>query len=200
MTASSVEPDYAERLRTKQGAWWKRVLDVQMPYRVHIRRQQLGFVLDVGCGIGRSLVNLGGASAGVGVDPNRDAVETCRARGLVAYTPEEFAASPFAQPGRFDALLVAHVLEHLTHAAAIALITEYLPYVRAGGRAMLITPQEAGYRSDPTHVEFVDLSRLDELARAADLVPERAYSFPFPRALGKVFKYNEFVLLARKSG
>ena len=196
---NSVDADYAARLRSTQGAWWKRMLDVQMPYRVHIRRQHLGFVLDVGCGIGRSLVNLGGADAGVGVDPNRDAIETCRARGLVAFTPEEFTASPFAQPGRFDALLIAHVLEHLTHVAAIDLIKSYLPYVRSGGRAMFITPQEAGYRSDATHVEFVDLARLDELARACGLTPERAYSFPFPRAAGRLFKYNEFVLLARKA-
>jgi len=70
--------------------------------------------------------------------------------------------------------------------------------VRSGGRAVFITPQEAGYRSDPTHVEFVDLARLDSLARKAGLEPVSAYSFPFPRPVGRVFKYNEFVLVAHK--
>ncbi len=31
-----------------------------------------------------------------------------------------------------------------------------------------------------------------------DLRVVRSYSFPFPRPVGKVFKYNEFVTVARK--
>lgn len=198
MTPTSTDASYAERLRTREAVWWKRVLDVQLPYRMHLRRLRLGFVLDVGCGLGRNLTNLGGASAGVGVDPNADAIAICRARGLVAFTPDELAASPFAAPGRFDALLIAHVLEHLAPGDALALITRYLPLVRDGGQAVFITPQEAGYRSDPTHVEFVDAARLHELARAAGLTPLASYSFPFPRPVGRWFPYNEFVLRARK--
>jgi SAM-dependent methyltransferase len=194
---SSVDARYAERLRTKGGAWWKRLLDVQRPYRAHLRKLDLGFVLDVGCGIGRNLTNLGEGNA-VGVDPNCDAIATCTERGLIAFTPETFATSPHATPGRFDALLISHVVEHMDRATAVALIEQYLPYVRAGGRVVLITPQEAGYRSDPTHVEFVDLARLDELCTAAGLVRVDGYSFPFPRPAGRWFKYNEFVLVARK--
>jgi SAM-dependent methyltransferase len=197
-TPSSTGPSYAERLRTAESVWWKRMLDVQRPYRVHLRRLKLGLVLDVGCGLGRNLTNLGGAAAGVGVDPNPDAVATCRARGLVAFTPDDFAASEHAAPERFDSLLISHVLEHLAPTAAAALIASYVPHIKRGGRAVFITPQEAGFRSDPTHVELVDLLRLDELARGAGLVPTSSYSFPFPRPMGRWFKYNEFVLLARK--
>ena len=189
----SVDPAYAERLRAHEAVWWKRLVDVQLPYRLHLRRLALGEVLDVGCGIGRNLANLGG---GVGVDPNAAAIATCRQRGLVAFTPDEFLASPYAQPGRFDTLLVAHVLEHLPDTDARALLAHYLPYVR--DRVVLITPQEAGYRSDPTHIQFVDRTRLEALARGAGLTPVAAYSFPFPRAFGRWFKYNEFVLIARK--
>jgi 2-polyprenyl-3-methyl-5-hydroxy-6-metoxy-1,4-benzoquinol methylase len=195
---SSVDAAYAERLRTKESVWWKRLLDVQLPYRLHLRRLNLGFVLDVGCGLGRNLTNLGGASAGVGVDPNRDAVAVCRSRGLIAFTPDELAASEYAQPGRFDTLLISHVLEHLSSEDAMALIARYVPWVRSGGRAVLITPQEAGYRSDPTHVEFVDLARLEHVSHATGLTTVAAYSFPFPRTVGRWFKYNEFVLIARK--
>lgn len=198
MPAGTQESAYTDRLERLEGVWWKRLLDVQRPYRWNLRRLELGFVLDVGCGLGRNLVNLGGRSAGVGVDHNADSVAACARRGLVAFTPEGFRASEHARPGRFDALLLAHVAEHMRWDEARALLAEYLPHLRAGGRAVLITPQEAGYRSDATHVEFMDLAALDRLARATGLAPVSAYSFPFPRPVGRVFKYNEFVLVARK--
>jgi SAM-dependent methyltransferase len=188
--------DYTGHLERLASVWWKRLLDVQRPYRMHLQRLRLGFVLEVGCGIGRNLVNLGGQ--GVGVDHNADSVARARERGLTAFVPEEFRASPHAVPGRFDALLVAHVLEHMRFEEAAALLREYLPYVRAGGRAVLITPQEAGFRSEASHVEFMDLAVLDRLARAVGLAPQSGYSFPFPRLAGKVFKYNEFVLVAQR--
>jgi 2-polyprenyl-3-methyl-5-hydroxy-6-metoxy-1,4-benzoquinol methylase len=196
VSTSSLNAEYAERLRTREAVWWKRMLDVQRPYRAHLRRLKLGTVLDIGCGIGRNLNNLGGN--GVGVDPNTDAIATCKARGLRAFTPDEFAASEYAKPGTFDTLLISHVLEHLQDDEALALITSNLPYIKSGGRAVFITPQEAGYKSDPTHVIFVDLPRLESLAQRAGLERISGYSFPFPRPVGRVFKYNEFVLVARK--
>jgi 2-polyprenyl-3-methyl-5-hydroxy-6-metoxy-1,4-benzoquinol methylase len=193
---STKDAAYAERLTKHGGVWWKRLVDVQAPYRLHLRALKLGFVLDVGCGIGRNLLNLGGN--GVGVDHNEESVRRAVAEGLTAFTPEEFRASPFAREGRFDALLIAHVLEHMLAAEAVALVRGYLPFIRSEGRVVIITPQEVGYRSDPTHVEFVDEVALRELARALALETLATYSYPFPRPVGRVFKYNEFVLLARK--
>ncbi len=194
--SSTQDPSYTDRLVRLEGVWWKRLLDVQRPYRWNLRRLRLGFVLDVGCGLGRNLAHLGGA--GVGVDHNPESVAIASARGLTAFTPEAFRASSHAMPAHFDSLLLAHVAEHMRWADARDLIAQYLSYVRSGGKVVLITPQEAGYRSDPTHVEFFDLVALDRLARAAGLQPIASYSFPFPRAFGKLFKYNEFVVVARK--
>lgn len=186
---------YARRLEALQNARWKQWLDVQRPYRWHVRRLALGFVLDVGCGLGRNLAHLGGA--GVGIDHSVQAVEIARRRGLEAYLPAAFAASDYARAGRFDSMLVSHVLEHLPRVEGEALLRAYLPYVKPLGKVVLITPQEAGYRSDATHVTFIDDKALAALAASVGLERERQYSFPFPRLVGRLFTYNEFVLVAR---
>ena len=185
---------YAERLDETQGAAWKRF--TPNPYRWYLRRQHLGFTLDVGCGIGRGLEYLRGN--GVGVDHNPAAVARCRERGFRAYTPEEFVASPDATASRFDALLAAHVVEHLEPEAAESLLRTYLPYVRPGGRVLLITPQERGYASDPTHVTYTDEEALSQLCGRVGLLVRNRRSYPLPRRAGRLFVYNEFIVSARK--
>lgn len=186
-------PEYARYLAAQPA--WKRWLDVQAPYRWNLRRLALGFTLDVGCGTGRNLAHLAGQA--VGIDPNAHAVAAARARGLVAFTPAEFRASEFARPARFEALLVAHVLEHLEPRAAHALVAEHLAFVRPGGRLVLITPQERGFAADATHLAFVGFEELEALCAGLELEVERRYSFPFPRFAGRFFAHNEFVLVAR---
>ena len=188
--------DYTQRLQRLGDARWKRVLDAQAPYRWNIRRLNLGHTLDIGCGIGRNLAHLGGD--GVGVDHNEASIEACRAQGLEAYTIEEFLASRHARPDAFDGLLAAHLLEHLGEADAKEIVGMYLPYVRTGGQVVFITPQERGYASDATHVRFVRFEEAAQMAAAMGLEVTRQYSFPFPRPVGKVFTYNEFVTIARK--
>jgi 2-polyprenyl-3-methyl-5-hydroxy-6-metoxy-1,4-benzoquinol methylase len=189
--ASTDDPAYTERLLAGEGAAWKRWLDVRAPYRRHLRRLDLGRTLDLGCGIGRNLVDLPRSS--VGVDHNAASVEVARTRGCTAVTPDEFFA---ADQGPFDSLLAAHVLEHMAAADNVPLLRRYLPSIRPGGRVVLITPQEAGFASDPTHVEFVDSAALRRVTDELDLVAERSYSFPFPRWTGRWFRYNEFVAIA----
>jgi 2-polyprenyl-3-methyl-5-hydroxy-6-metoxy-1,4-benzoquinol methylase len=193
--ASTEGSDYAERLLRLEQTWWKRWLDVQRPYRWNLRRLVEGRVLDVGCGIGRNLVTLGDRA--VGVDHNADSVALARRRGCTAYTPEEFRASEHAAPGGFDTMLLAHVVEHMTRAEAVALLRQYLPYVRSGGRVALVCPQEKGYASDATHVEFLDLDAMSELCGSVGASVERRASFPLPRVAGTLFTYNEFVVAAR---
>jgi NAD(P)H-nitrite reductase large subunit len=77
-------------------------------------------------------------------------------------------------------------------------VTPYLDLLRAGGRVVVMTPQEAGFRSDPTHVEFMDFDKVHAVMRGAGLRVERRYSFPLPRFAGAVFKYNEFVTIGHK--
>lgn len=195
-TPSTADPAYTARLRDLEGRGWKQRLDVQAPYRWNLRRLHPGHTLDVGCGIGRNLTHLGGN--GVGVDHNPASVAEARDRGLTAYTPDEFLAAPEARAGAFDSLLIAHVLEHLDAATASELLRAYLPYVREGGRLILITPQEAGFRSDATHVRFVDPAAIALLLAEHGWRVVSRQSFPFPRPVGRVFPYNEFVVVAER--
>lgn len=202
------EPDtaaaeYAERLRRLETARWKRLLDVQAPYRWNLRRLRLGRTLDVGCGIGRNLAHLtdGRHPAPVGVDHNPTSVALARERGFRAWTVAEFLdgrAGDDARPGSFDSLLAAHLVEHLPEDQAREVLGSYLPYLRPGGRVVLITPQERGYPTDPTHVRFCGWPELTALAGDLGLTVLRRYSFPFPRPAGRIFPYNEFVLVARR--
>ena len=154
-------------------------------------------MLDVGCGIGRNLHHLDGR--GVGVDLNPYSVEVARQQGLTAYATDEFEISPDGVPGEYDTMLLAHVLEHMTLDQASALVGRYLRYLGAGGRVVVIVPQEAGFASDPTHVNFLDLDEIAVIEDRNDLTRERAYSFPFPRWAGRFFKHNETVVLSRKT-
>lgn len=184
--------NYTSRLRTLSGAGWKQRLDVQAPYRWNLHRLLGGRrVLDAGCGIGRNLVGLEAGS--VGVDHNPHSVEHCRSLGLEAYTAQEFHA---AELGKFDGLLLAHVVEHLPPGGEAEVLREYLPYVNPGSPVVLICPQERGFATDATHTTFFDFAGLRGLCAEVDLPVQRSYSFPLPRFAGKVFPYNEFVVLA----
>jgi len=183
---------YARRLERLAGARWKRWLDVQAPYRWNLRRLRPGRTLDLGCGIGRNLRHLPPGS--VGVDSNPHAVAAARRQGCEA---EAFASSPRARE-RFDTLLCAHVLEHMSRLEAEALLRAWLPSLRPGGRVVLIAPQMAGFRSDPTHVEYLDGDALRALLERIGCTVERVASFPFPPGVGRVFRYNEWVAVGRR--
>ncbi len=187
--------DYTDRLERLSSARWKQWLDVQRPYRWNLRRLELGRVLDVGCGIGR---NLAAFSDAVGVDHNATSTEQARLAGFRAWSTDEWPDSPDAQPASFDSMLLAHVLEHMDADTADEILRSYEPYLRPRANLVLICPQEKGYATDATHVRWVALRRMAQHARDLGFTPTRGFSFPFPRAAGQFFPYNEFVLVAER--
>lgn len=200
--ADATEPStagtkYADRLARLSGQRWKQALDVQAPYRHNIQRLTLGKTLDVGCGIGRNLAYLNKES--VGVDHNPHSIKVARDNGLDAYTTDDFFKNPHvALKGGYDALLAAHLIEHMPLGQSQEILESYLPFLKDGARCVFICPQELGYKTDDTHVLFADFAVLRELCERLGLKFEYEYSFPFPRVVGKVFPYNEFVVVSRK--
>ena len=187
----TTSPDYTRRLAQLQGAWWKRALDVQAPYRRNVLRHLGGRrTIDVGAGIGRTLQAL--APGSVGVDHNVRSVAFMRARGLTAFTPEEF----FRRDELYDGLLAAHLLEHLEPGTQEEVLRPYIERLAPGARAMVVCPQERGFASDSTHTDFVDGARMAEILTSLGLRVRRSWSFPFPRWAGRAFVYNEFCVVA----
>jgi SAM-dependent methyltransferase len=193
---STAGDEYAQRLHRLDQSRWRRALNVQAPYRWNIRRLGLGRTLDIGSGLGRNLAHLDGN--GVGVDHNAESIAIANARGLTSYTVDDFLKSPDAVDESFDSLLLAHVLEHVSDEYGRELISEYLRFLKPGGKLCLICPQEAGFKTDATHVNFVAFDKLAKVCTDLGFDVQRSYSFPFPRFVGKVFPYNEFVVVAIK--
>jgi 2-polyprenyl-3-methyl-5-hydroxy-6-metoxy-1,4-benzoquinol methylase len=190
------DPEYAVRLATLESKGWKKFFDVQAPYRRNLRNLDLGRTLDVGCGLGRNLMNL---ENGVGVDHNADAVSIARSRGLTAYTADEWQSSGAAIHASFDSMLLAHVLEHVSQQDSDNIIAAYLPYLRPNGKLVLICPQEKGFPTDPTHIRWVNDAELRATGNRNGFSEIRNYSFPFPRFMGKFFTYNEFVYMGQRN-
>lgn len=194
---STKDSRYSARLATQESIWWKKALNVQAVYRWNLRRLNPGFVLDIGCGIGRNLRHLDGH--GIGIDHNAASIQIARSRGLQAFTPEEFQATEFNADGTFDSILLSHVAEHMTEIEVVRLLESYVGMLKPRGQVILITPQEYGYASDQTHVQFMDFEALRNIVIGVGLIPVKQYSFPLPRMFGRLFKYNEFVFVSRKA-
>ena len=181
--------EYTNRLRDIQMKGWKQWVGPLNPYRLHINKLLGLRNLEVGCGIGRILKfspkNI------VGVDHNKESVLFCRQLGLEAFTSEEF--HKLSQYSTYDTLIFSHVLEHLNDAEMQELILEYKPYLAESARVIVITPQECGFKSDASHVQFRDFSSHQGLFKDLGINLKSQYSFPFPRFMGKLFIYNEFV-------
>ena len=119
---------YTERLQRQSGALWKRVLDMFKPLTGGISG---GFSRDLRsksvAGSGRTLEHRNGH--GVGLDRYSVLIQFARDRGLVAFTPRvSFKTPNLIVQGRFDSILLSHLVEHLKRPAAIDLIRMYLHF------------------------------------------------------------------------
>ena len=95
---------------------------------------------------------------------------------------------------------MSHVLEHIEYENQASTLERYLPYLKANSKIMLITPQEAGHHATQSHITWTDFARLEQIILEASnqFKVIQKYSFPFPRIMGKLFKYNEFNIVASK--
>jgi SAM-dependent methyltransferase len=191
--------EYTDRLINKRDFGFKKYIrkyiDLQFPYRWNLKNLKPGLTLEIGCGIGRNLETL--QESGVGIDHNQFSVEVAKANGLIAFTPDEFQNSSFNKPYTFDSLLLSHIAEHMKLDEVVQILHEYLNLLKPEGKIILITPQEVGYRSDASHIEFMNFPKLREISAQINFKVIKKYSFPFPRLFGYLFIYNEFISVSK---
>jgi SAM-dependent methyltransferase len=176
-----------------RDSWAKRLLFVWTRFAAR-RRYFFGKpgdwgarMLEVGCGNGTNLVRL--ASAGWRVSgQDFDAAAIARARTLGVAPPQELFAGaledmPSCEP--FDAVLLSHVLEHVTDPGA--LLRACRDRLRPGGRLVVLTPnpRALGLRifgrywpslHAPFHVLFLSPPTLARLARESGYDVEASFS------------------------
>ena len=185
------EASYTDHSIRLQTATWKSLIRPIDPYKLHLKSLNPGFMLEIGCGIGRNLSFVKGN--GVGVDHNLSSIDHCQKLGFKAFAVDEFKSSKYAKNSTFDSILMSHLLEDMDHVTRVELLSTYMPYLKPNGKVIMITPQERGQASDPTHVELVGFEEQAALALAFGLKLIKSYSFPFMRFMGPYFIYNEFV-------
>jgi len=172
-------------------------------------RAAAGFVegpaIDLGCGVGELLERLPAGSKGLEV--NRASVEHCRAKGLDVTYYDGYADDwrlsvvaaagrngHVAGDGRFDTLIMSHVLEHLDEPVDVL-----HRLLMTGGplglrQVLIVVPGRAGFRSQETHRTFVERRMLSDAAVTRDTGFVLASTSYFPgnlRRIGDVFVYHE---------
>jgi len=102
-------------------------------------------ILDVGCGFGRNMRSLVAAGLIVtGVEVNPDIVAANRSDGLDCLSVDEFERTT----GKYDVILMAHVIEHFAPADLLVFMDGYLDRLRPGGRLVIATPLMSNYFYD----------------------------------------------------
>lgn len=183
---------YTEYLVSLQTGRIKSLLGPINPYRHNIRRLCVGRVLDVGCGIGRNLGYLDRPDA-MGVDHNPNSVAFARNLGHDAIETPEFLGRFGEFERSFDTILLSHVLEHLTLDDAVELVRAYLPALSPGGRVVAVCPQERGFASEKSHINYLAENDLRQLGELVGLQMTNYMSFPLPRIFGKMWIFNEHI-------
>jgi len=133
--------EYATMFRVEETHWWYgalhrlifQALEAELPYW---RQKE---ILDVGCGTGAILKQLGNPDKNVGIDLAPEAISFCQQRGLHNVRQGDICAIPFADAS-FDAVICSSVLYHQWVADIEGAVREMHRVLRPNGVVLINVP------------------------------------------------------------
>jgi len=133
--------EYATMFRVEETHWWYGAL-----HRLIFQALEAEFadwrkkeILDVGCGTGAILKQLGNPDKNVGIDLAPEAISFCQQRGLHNVRQGDICAMPFADAS-FDAVICSSVLYHQWVADIEVAVREMHRVLRPSGVLLINVP------------------------------------------------------------
>lgn len=174
--------------------WWfvgKRLLLTSL-LRRHTRH---GALLDLGCGTGGVLREIGGDRLALGVDGSMEGLRVCRKKGFERVVRADLSCMPFTE-GDFETVLALDVIEHLDD--DVGFLREAAKMCARGGTLIIAVPafQMLWSQHDETfeHRRRYTAGQLREVLIAAGLEVERityTNSMLFPvAAVWRILSYR----------
>ena len=159
------------------------------------RHAQEGALLDLGCGTGGILREVGGDRLALGVDGSMEGLRVCRRKGLAHVVRADLARMPFTS-GDFQVVLALDVIEHLDD--DVGFLRQATKLVARGGTLIVAVPafQLLWSQHDETfeHKRCYDARRLRRVLAEAGLEVERVTytnSLLFPlAAVWRILSYR----------
>ena len=133
--------EYATMFRVEETHWWYRALHrlIFQALEAELPEWREKEIVDVGCGTGAILKQLGNPEQNVGIDLAPEAISFCRERGLNNVRQGDICALPFADAS-FDAVICSSVLYHQWVGDVEGAVREMYRVLRPSGVLLINVP------------------------------------------------------------
>jgi SAM-dependent methyltransferase len=133
--------EYATMFRVEETHWWYKALHqlIFQTLETELPDWREKEIVDVGCGTGAILKQLGNPDKNVGIDLAPEAISFCRQRGLNNVQEGDILALPFPDAS-FDAVICSSVLYHEWVSDVGGAMREMHRVLRPGGVLLINVP------------------------------------------------------------
>jgi SAM-dependent methyltransferase len=133
--------EYATMFRVEETHWWYKALHrlIFETLETELPDWRAKRIVDVGCGTGAILKQLGNPERNVGIDLAPEAISFCRQRGLNNVQQGDIHALPFPEAS-FDAVICSSVLYHQWVSDVEGAVREMHRVLRPGGSLLINVP------------------------------------------------------------